>query len=44
LRFYVTTAKWNAAANAAAGTGGLTGIGDGKTRGTSYGVQVETWF
>jgi maltoporin len=44
LRLYVTTAKWNAAANAAAGAGGLTGIGDGKTRGTSYGVQVETWF
>jgi maltoporin len=44
LRLYVTTAKWNAAANAAAGAAGLTGNSDGKTRGTSYGVQVETWF
>lgn len=44
LRLYVTTAKWNAAANAAAGAGGVTGIGDGKTRGTSYGAQVEIWF
>ncbi|WP_280155998.1 carbohydrate porin [Piscinibacter sp. XHJ-5] len=44
LRLYVTTAKWNDAANAAAGPGGLTGIGDGKTRGTSYGAQVEIWF
>lgn len=43
LRLYVTTAKWNAAANAAA-TGGVTGLGDGKTRGTSYGAQVEVWF
>lgn len=44
LRLYATTAKWNAAANAAAGPDGLTGIGDGKTRGTSYGAQVEMWF
>jgi maltoporin len=43
LRLYVTTAKWNAAANAAA-TGGVTGVGDGKTKGTSYGAQVEMWF
>ena len=43
LRLYVTTAKWNAAANAA-GTGGVTGLGDGKTQGTSYGAQVEIWF
>jgi maltoporin len=44
LRLYATSAKWNAAANAAAGPDGLTGIGDGKTRGTSYGAQVEMWF
>lgn len=44
LRLYVTHAKWNAAANAAAGAGGVTGIGDGKTNGTSYGAQVEMWF
>jgi len=44
LRLYMTTAKWNAAANAAAGPGGVTGIGDGKTTGTSYGAQVEIWF
>lgn len=44
LRLYVTSAKWNQAANAAAGAGGVTGIGDGKTSGTSYGAQVEVWF
>jgi len=44
LRLYVTTAKWNTAANAAAGAGGVTGIGDGKTSGTSYGAQVEIWY
>ena len=44
LRLYVTTAKWNQAANAAAGSGGVTGLGDGKTRGTSVGAQVEIWF
>ncbi|WP_407924098.1 hypothetical protein [Piscinibacter terrae] len=40
----MTSAKWNDAANAAAGAGGLTGNGDGKTSGTSYGAQVEIWF
>ena len=44
LRLYVTTAKWNDAANAASGLGGLTGLGDGKTKGTSYGAQAEIWF
>jgi maltoporin len=44
LRLYVTTAKWNSPANAAAGLAGLTGLGDGKTRGTSYGAQAEIWF
>jgi maltoporin len=56
LRFYMTKAKWNTAANeqanaaynAANGTTGnnssLTGIADGKTSGTSYGVQLEVWF
>ncbi|KQW00637.1 carbohydrate porin [Rhizobacter sp. Root1221] len=44
LRLYVTTAKWNDAANAAAGTGGVTGIGDNATKGTSYGAQVEVWW
>ena len=44
LRLYVTTAKWNSAANAAAGLAGLTGLGDGKTKGTSYGAQAEIWF
>jgi maltoporin len=44
LRLYVTTAKWNDAANAASGIGGLTGLGNGKTRGTSYGAQAEIWF
>ncbi len=44
LRFYVTTAKWNDAANDQAGLNGLTGIGDGKTSGTSYGVQAEVWI
>ena len=44
LRLYVTTARWNAAANAGAGLDGLTGLGDGKTRGTSYGAQAEIWF
>jgi len=47
LRFYVTTAKWNDGANAAAvaagKTGGLNGI-DNKTSGTSYGVQAEIWW
>jgi len=44
LRLYVTYAKWNDAANTAAGPGGLTGLADGKTSGTSYGAQVEIWF
>lgn len=44
LRLYVTTARWNAAANAAYGLAGLTGLGDNKTRGTSYGAQAEIWF
>jgi maltoporin len=44
LRLYATTARWNEAANAGAGAGGLTGLGDGATRGTSWGVQLETWF
>ncbi|MEO8806459.1 MAG: carbohydrate porin, partial [Burkholderiaceae bacterium] len=44
LRLYVTTAKWNSAANAASGLAGLTGLGDGKTTGTSYGAQAEVWF
>ena len=44
LRLYVTTARWNDAANAGAGLDGLTGLGDGATRGTSWGVQLETWF
>lgn len=40
FRLYVTTAKWNTAA------GNVTGQADfdGKTRGTSYGAQVEWWF
>lgn len=44
LRLYVTTGKWNSAANAGSGLGGLTGRGDGKTKGTSYGAQAEIWF
>jgi maltoporin len=44
LRLYVTTAKWNDAANAAAGPGGLTGFANGKKTGTSYGAQAEIWF
>jgi len=44
LHLRVTTAKWSSVANTAAGSGGLTGIGDGKTNGTSYGAQAETWF
>ena len=46
LRLYVTTAKWNDAANAAAGPNGIIGVpGTGnKTSGTSYGAQVEMWF
>jgi maltoporin len=44
LRLYVTTAKWNEPANAAAGPGGLTGFANGKRTGTSYGAQAEIWF
>ncbi len=44
LRLFVTSARWNDAANAAAGAGGLTGQGNGKTKGTSYGAQAEIWF
>ena len=44
LRVYVTTAKWNKAANAAAGLRGVTGLGDNATSGTSYGAQVEVWW
>lgn len=46
LRFYVTKARWNQAANAAAGVNGLTGVpaNAGKTSGTSFGVQAEMWF
>ena len=44
LRLYVTTAKWNDAANTASGIGGLTGLGNGKTKGTSFGAQAEIWF
>jgi maltoporin len=44
LRLYVTSAKWNTAANLQAGAAGLTGNADGKTTGTSYGAQVEWWF
>ncbi len=44
LRLYATTARWNDAANDAGGAGGLTGLGDGATRGTSWGVQFEHWF
>ena len=44
LRLYVTTAKWNDAANARNGAGGLTGIGDGKKSGTSFGLQAEVWW
>jgi len=44
LRLYVTVARWNDAANAATGPDGLSGLGDGRTQGTSWGVQLETWF
>jgi len=44
LRLFVTHARWNAAANDAAGAGGLAGLGDNKTSGTSVGVQLETWW
>jgi maltoporin len=55
LRLYVTSAKWNQAANdgyrtfdpvsgALLTNPGLTGFGDNKRTGTSYGAQVEIWF
>ncbi|MBL0729630.1 carbohydrate porin [Piscinibacter sp. HJYY11] len=46
LRFYVTTAKWNSAANAAAGANGIIGTAAeaDKRSGTSYGFQAEIWF
>lgn len=46
LRLYVTSAKWNDAANAAAGPNGIIGIDKygTKTSGTSYGAQFEIWF
>ena len=44
LRLYVTRANWNGAANTAAGATGLTGLGDNKTSGTSFGVQAEIWW
>src|SRR4029453_9757006 len=44
LRLFVTHASWNRAADGAAGAGGLAGLGGGKTRGTSFGVQLETWW
>ena len=46
LRLYVTTAKWNQAANLAAGADGVIGVASHatKTSGTSYGAQVEIWF
>jgi maltoporin len=50
LRAFVTYAKWNDAARAAAdltspgSTLSSTGIFGGKTNGTSIGLQVETWF
>jgi maltoporin len=40
FRLYVTTAKWNAPAGNVTGQPAF----DGKTRGTSYGAQVEWWF
>lgn len=44
LRLYVTTAKWNGAANTAAGASGLSGLGADKKSGTSYGAQAEVWW
>lgn len=41
LRLYVTTAKWN---DAATPVMGLPPAFNGKTKGTSYGAQVEIWF
>lgn len=46
LRFYVTHATWNDAANLAAGANGLVGVPalSTKTSGTSVGLQAEMWF
>jgi maltoporin len=47
LRAFVTYAKWNDAAQAAATPGSTlssTGVFGNSTNGTSYGVQVESWF
>lgn len=47
LRAFVTHAKWNSAAQAAAAAGSTlssTGVFGSNTSGTSYGIQVETWF
>ena len=56
LRFYVTTAKWNTAANSQANAAYIAanptqttytgGLNgvDNKTSGTSFGVQAEVWF
>ncbi len=44
LRPYVTTACYNDAANAGSGAGAPDRSGDGAMRGTSWGVQLETWF
>lgn len=40
LRLYVTHGRWNAAAGADASNG----LPAGRTRNTSYGLQVEMWF
>ena len=40
LHFYVTHGRWNAAA----GADPANGLPAGKTRNTSYGLQVEMWF
>jgi maltoporin len=44
VRLFVTHASWNRTADLAAGARGLAGLGDGKTSGTSFGVQLETWW
>lgn len=47
LRAFVTYAKWNKAAQAAASAGSTlssTGVFGGSTNGTSYGFQVEAWW
>lgn len=47
MRAFITYAKWNDAAQAAATPGSAlssTGVFGGSTNGTSIGLQVETWF